>query len=57
MQTFSPEVESASRFDVEKLTKKEKLRLVLNEIVQMYSLQFKIVDELMGILKGELKKF
>ena len=36
---------------------KEKLHLVVGEIVQMYSLQFKIVDELLGILKTELQKF
>jgi len=46
-----------THIDAELLTGKEKLHLVLGEIVQMYSLQFKIVDELLGILKSELQKF
>jgi hypothetical protein len=43
--------------DETQLNNKEKLRLVLYEIVQMYSLQFKIADSLLGILKSELQKF
>jgi hypothetical protein len=43
--------------DIEQLSPKEKLHVVVGEIVQMYSLQFKIIDELLGILKGELTKF
>ncbi len=44
-------------FDDASSTGKEKLQVVLCEIVQMYALQFKIVDNLLGILKSELQKF
>ena len=53
---FSEQAMIPDAVDNPQLSGKEKLRQVLPEVVQMYSLQFKIVDDLLKILKSELQK-
>jgi hypothetical protein len=54
---FSDQTMTPNMVDNPQLSGKEKLRHVLPDVVQMYSLQFKIMDDLLRILKSELQKF